>query len=301
MSVVPLALPDRRALIRETALARHRRRTIGGLVSASLCLVALLIAMVPIVWIIAYTVGRGIAAWSIDFFTRLPHPAGIPGGGIANALVGSLIIDGLAALMALPVGILAALFLAEFGGRLAGTVRFIVDVAAGLPAITIGLFAYAVIVIPQRHFSALSASVALAVLMLPIVIRAGEGALRTVPNDLWEAGLALGVRRARVARSIVIPTAIPGLVTASLLAISRAVGEAAPLLFTAVGSQVFSTSIFGPSGMASMPLVVYQNGIQPYPDLVQNAWGTALTLLVLVVLLNISARLLARRMRRYTR
>ena len=301
MSIVPLALPDRRALIRETAASSHRRRTAGGIVAAALCLLALLIALVPIVWIIVYTISQGLAAWSIDFFTKLPHPAGIPGGGIVNALVGSLIIDGLAALMALPVGIFAALFLAEFSGRLAGTVRFVIDVAAGLPAITIGLFAYAVIVVPQRHFSAFSASVALAVLMLPIVIRAGEGALRTVPNDLWEAGLALGVRRARVARSIVIPTAIPGLVTASLLAISRAVGEAAPLLFTAIGSQVFSTAIFGPSGMASLPLVVYYNGIQAYRDLQQNAWGTALTLLVIVVLLNISARLLARRMRRFTR
>ena len=279
MSVVPLALPDRRALIRETALAHHRRRTVGGVVAASLCLVALLIALVPIVWIIAYTIGQGSAAWSVDFFTKLPHPPGIPGGGIVNALVGSLIIDGLAALMALPVGILAALFLAEFSGRLAGTVRFVIDVAAGLPAITIGLFAYVVIVVPQRHFSAFSASVALAVLMLPIVVRAGESALRTVPNDLWEAGLALGVRRARVARSIVIPTAIPGLVTASLLAVSRAVGEAAPLLFTAVGSQWFRTAIFGPSGMASLPLVVYYNGIQPYPDIIRTAWGTARSVL----------------------
>ncbi|TME50362.1 MAG: phosphate ABC transporter permease PstA [Chloroflexi bacterium] len=299
MSVIPLALPDRRALIREASVASRRRRTVAGLVAASLSVVALLVALVPIVWIIVYTISQGIAAWSVDFFTKLPHPAGIPGGGIANALVGSLIIDGLAALMALPVGILAALFLAEFSGRLAGTVRFVMDVAAGLPAITIGLFAYAVIVVPQHHFSAFSASVALGVLMLPIVIRAGEGALRTVPNDLWEAGLALGVRRARVARSIVIPTAIPGLVTASLLAISRAVGEAAPLLFTAIGSQVFSTSVGG--AMASLPLVVYQNGIQAYPDLQQNAWGTALTLLVLVVVLNVSARLLARRMRRHAR
>ena len=299
MSVIPLTQPDRRALIRETARAYHTRRSVGGIVAASLCLVALLVALVPIVSIIALTTSQGIAAWSVNFFTKLPTPAGIPGGGIVNALVGSLIIDGLAALMELPVGILAALFLADVRGRLAGTVRFVVDVAAGLPAITIGLFAYAVIVVPQRHFSAFAASVALAVLMLPIVIRAGEGAIRTVPNDLWEAGIALGVRRARLARSIVIPTALPGLITASLLAVSRAMGEAAPLLFTAIGSQVFSTSLAGP--MAALPLVIYQNGIQAYPDLQQNAWGTALTLLVIVVLLNVSARLVARRMRRHAR
>jgi phosphate transport system permease protein len=172
-------------------------------------------------------------------------------------------------------------------------------VASGLPAITIGLFAYAVVVVPEGHFSALAASVALAVLMLPVVIRAGEAALRAVPQDLWEAGMALGIPRARVARGIVMPVAFPGLATAALLAISRAVGEAAPLLFTAIGSQVFVTNI-GHS-MASLPLVIYQDGIQAYPDLQQTAWGTALTLLVIVVLLNVSARLLARRTRRYAR
>lgn len=301
MSVVALTQPDRRTLIRETARAYHAQRRARGVLASSLCFLALLIALMPIVGIIVFTISQGIPAWSLDFFTHVSHPTGIPGGGIVNAIIGSLIIDGIASAMALPVGILAALFLAEVRGRLTEIVRFVVDVAAGLPAITIGLFAYAIIVVPQHHFSAFSASVALAVLMLPIVIRAGEGALRTVPGDLWEAGLALGVRRARIARSVVIPTAIPGLITASLLAISRAAGEAAPLLFTAIGSEVFSTSVFGPSGMAAMPLVVYQDGIQAYPDLQQTAWGTALTLLVLVVLLNVSARLLARRMRRHTR
>lgn len=288
-----------RDLIRGAAQRSYRWRSIAGIIAAGLCGVALLAALVPIVWIIAYTVRQGLAAWSINFFTKLPTPEGIAGGGIVNALVGSLIIDGLAAVMALPIGLVAALFLAEHEGRLASSVRFIVDVAAGLPAITIGLFAYAIVVVPQGHFSAFSASVALGVLMLPVVIRAGESALRTVPQDLWEAGAALGIRRARVARSIVIPSAFPGLVTASLLAVSRAVGEAAPLLFTAIGSQVFITNL-GHS-MASLPLVIYQDGIQAYPDLQQTAWGAALTLLVIVVLLNVSARLLARRMRRYAR
>jgi phosphate transport system permease protein len=301
MTVIALAQPDRRALIRETARAYHARRRARGAIASSLCFIALLVALLPIVGIIVFTISQGIPAWSVAFFTHISHPTGIPGGGIVNAIVGSLIIDGIASALALPVGILAALFLTEVRGRLTEIVRFVVDVAAGLPAITIGLFAYAIIVVPQHHFSAFSASVALAVLMLPIVIRAGEGALRTVSGDLWEAGLALGVRRARIARSVVIPTAIPGLITASLLAISRAAGEAAPLLFTAIGSEVFSTSVFGPAGMASMPLVVYQDGIQAYPDLQQTAWGTALTLLVLVVLLNVSARLLARRMRRHIR
>ncbi len=299
MSAVAVVDLDRRSLIRQSAHRSHHRRQILGVVAAGLCGLALCIALVPLVSIVIFTISKGIGAWSVNFFTHIPTPAGIPGGGIVNAIVGSLIIDGLAAVMALPIGFIVALFLAEQGGRLASTVRFVVDVAAGLPAITIGLFAYAIVVLPEGHFSALSASVALAVLMLPITVRAGETAIRTVPQDLWEAGIALGIGRARVARSIIITSALPGLVTASLLAISRAIGEAAPLLFTAIGSQVFATSLGQP--MASLSLVVYFDGIQPYPDIVRTAWGAALTLLVIVMLLNISARLLARRMRRFTR
>jgi len=298
MSVAAAPL-DRRAYIRDVSARTLRRRQIRGGVYTTLCGLALLIALVPIVAIIGYTVSQGIGAWSVQFFTHLPTPSGIPGGGISNALIGSLIIDGLASLMALPVGIIVALFLSEQRNAVAGAVRFIVDVAAGLPAITIGLFAYAIVVVPQGHFSAFSASVALAVLMLPVVIRAGEGAIRSVPPDLWEAGIALGVRRARVARTVILPAALPGLITASLLAISRAVGEAAPLLFTAIGSTFLVTNLARP--MASLPLVIYLDGIQAYPDLQRTAWGTALTLLVIVVLLNLGARLLARRMRRYTR
>ena len=299
MSALAVAELDRRTLIRQSARTSHHRRQILGIVAAVFCGLALCIALVPLISIVILTISKGIGSWSVNFFTHLPTPAGIPGGGIVNALVGSLIIDGLAALMALPIGFIVALFLAEQAGRFASTVRFVIDVASGLPAITIGLFAYALVVVPEGHFSALSASVALAVLMLPIAIRAGEGAIRTVPQDLWEAGIALGIGRARVARSIVMTSALPGLVTASLLAISRAIGEAAPLLFTAIGSQYFETGLGQP--MASLSLVVYQDGLQPYPDLVQTAWGTALTLLVIVMLLNISSRLLARRMRRFAR
>ncbi|HKR98128.1 MAG TPA: phosphate ABC transporter permease PstA [Candidatus Dormibacteraeota bacterium] len=297
MSTLVVPATTRRDYIREVSQASLGRRSIGGRVAIVLCGLALGIALVPIISIVIFTISKGISAWSLQFFTNTPRPEGIAGGGIVNAILGALIIDGIAAAIALPVGFLAALFLAESEGRFAGAVRFVVDVASGLPAVTIGLFAYAVVVLPTKHFSGFSASIALAVLMLPITIRAGETAIRTVPRDLWEAGIALGIPRARVARSIVIPSAFPGLVTAALLAISRAVGEAAPLLFTAIGSQLFAVNIDRP--MASLPLVVYLDGIQPYPDLQQTAWGTALTLLVIVVLLNVSARLLARRMRRY--
>jgi phosphate transport system permease protein len=299
MSVAVEAI-DRRTYIREISARTLRRRQVRGGVYAALCGVALLIALIPIVAIILYTGGQGIGAWSAAFFTHVPTPEGIPGGGISNALVGSLIIDGIASLMAIPVGIIAALFLAEQRNAFASAVRFIVDVASGLPAITIGLFAYAIVVIPQGHFSAFSASVALAVLMLPVVIRASEGAIRAVPTDLWEAGVALGVRRARVARTVILPAALSGLITASLLAISRAVGEAAPLLFTS--PALTSRVVTDPTRqMSSLPLIIFQDGIQAYADLQRTAWGTALTLLVIVVLLNLSARVLARRMRRYTR
>lgn len=299
MTTAAVVQPSNRQLIRDTALAYRRRRRISGTAATVLCGVALVITLVPIVWIVVYTFSQGISAWSFDFFTQREHPVGFPGGGIANALVGTLIIDGIAALIALPIGIIVALFLAEHNGRFATAVRFVIDVSAGLPAITIGLFAYAIVVIPQQHFSAFSASIALAVLMLPIAIRAGEGAIRSVSTDLWEAGIALGVRRARVARSIIIPTAFPGLVTASMLAIARAVGEAAPLLFTAAGSTLLTLN--PGHSMSSLPLLIYLDGIQAYPELVRTAWGTALTLLVIVVLLNVVGRLLARRMRRHTR
>ena len=177
-----------------------------------------------------------MAALSVAFFTHTPTPEGIPGGGISNAIVGSLIINGLALLIAMPVGLLVSLFLIERRGPIANAIRFGADVLSGLPSILIGLFAYSVIVV-HTHFSAYSASIALAVLMLPIMIRGDEEAMRTVPCELWEAGLALGARQSRVVRSVVVRGAIPGLVTANLLAFARAVGETAPLLFTAIGSH----------------------------------------------------------------
>jgi phosphate transport system permease protein len=246
--------------------------------------------------VVAYTVGRGIGAWSVAFFTHLPTPAGIPGGGISNALVGSLIIDGMAILMAVPFGIIAGLFLAEQDGGFARTVRFTADVLAGVPSIALGLFAYAILVVTLGHFSAFAGSVALGILMLPIVMRTTEGAIRSVPRDIWESGLALGIQRSRVSLRIILPSALPGMATGILLAISRMAGETAPLLFTAIGSQYFAVSPTQP--MAALPLVIYLDGIQAYPDIQQIAWGTALALIVIVLGVNLGGRLLVRRMRR---
>jgi len=263
-----------------------------------LCLVAVAISLTPLVALVAYTTSRGIHALSVDFFTH-SIPAGIPGAGISNAIVGSLIIVGLGAAMAVPVGIVTALFLLERRGLIAGTVRFAADVLTGVPSIAIGIFAYAVLVEPFAHFSALAGSFALAVLMLPIVIRSSEAAMRSVPRTEWEAGLALGVRRGRVVRSIVLRGALPGLVTGNLLAVARAVGETAPLLFTSIGSQLFNLDPSQPT--AAMPLVIYAQGTSPFPVDQLIAWGTAFVLLVLVLILSVLARLVAGRLNRHAR
>ena len=260
------------------------------------CRLCLAVGIIPLLGVIAYVVIRGISAWTVAFFTHLPTPAGIPGGGIANAIVGAAIIDGIAAAFAIPFGIAAGLFLAVSNGRIAGALRFSADVMSGIPSIVVGIFAYLLLVRTLGHFSAIAASFALGLLMLPIMMRAGETAIRSVPHELSEAGVALGARQASVAWRVQLPAALPGLLTGGILAFARAAGETAPLLFTVVGSQYYATNPAKP--MAAVPLVIFQNGIQAYPDLVQIAWGTALFLLVVVLALSIGSRLVAARLRR---
>ena len=203
----------RRHVIRETSQASLRRRKLTSAIFAVGCGAALLVAVTPLVVVVAYTVHRGIAAWSAGFFTHLPTPAGIPGGGISNAIVGSLIIDGVAGVIAIPVGVLVGFFLARSETRAAAVLRFGAEVFTGVPSIAIGIFAYTVIVLPTGHFSAISASVALSILMLPVVARATEAAVRTVPRTLVEGGMALGGRDGAVARRVALPVALPGIVT----------------------------------------------------------------------------------------
>jgi phosphate transport system permease protein len=251
--------------------------------------------------LVAYTTSRGLHALSWTFLSHTPTPPGIPGGGISNAIVGSVIIVGIAAAIAVPVGTMCALFLVERRGRLAGALRFAADVLTGVPSIALGIFAYAVFVGPHiLSYSGLVGSFALAVLMVPIVIRASEAAMRGVPRDLWEGGLALGVRRSRVVRSVVLRGALPGLVTANLLAVARAVGETAPLLFTVLGgSTLFATNPLQPMGALS--LTIYSNGTQPYPAAQQIAWGTAFVLLSLVLVLSVVSRVVSARLNRQAR
>ena len=286
----------RRDAIRTAARRTLGRRRAATSVAHGLSALAVVVALVPLAALVAYTATRGLRALSIGFLIHDPTPPGIPGGGIVNAIAGSAMIVGLGAAMAIPVGVVTALFLLERRGGLAGLVRFGADVLTGVPSIAVGIVAYSLLVEPLHHFSALAGSFALAVLMLPIVIRASEAAMRAVPVDLREAAMALGARRSRVARSVVVRGALGGLVTGGLLAVARAVGETAPLLFTSIGSQFFNLSPSQPT--AAMPLVIYSNGTQALPEAQLIAWGTAFVLLVLVLLLSIGARLAAARLGR---
>jgi phosphate transport system permease protein len=287
---------SRRAEVQRTAASQLTRRKLTSRVAVLFCRASLLAALVPLVAVLAYTIKRGISAWSLAFFTHLPTPAGIAGGGISNAIIGTLIIDFFAALMAVPLGVGVGLFLSQSNGKFAYVLRFGADVLAGIPSIVIGIFAYAVLVVTLKHFSAIAGSFGLAVIMLPTVTRASEVAIRGVPRDVTEAGLALGGRKAHVARRVVLPAALPGVITGVLLGIARAAGETAPLLFTAIGSQFTSYNVLHP--MAAMPLIIYFDGIQAYPDLQQAAWGTALALIVIVFVLSVGGRLLSARVRR---
>jgi phosphate transport system permease protein len=296
------AIGTRRALVRESARRSLVRRRLFGRIAVTLCAVAVAISLAPLVALVAYTTSRGIRALSWSFLTHIPTPPGIPGGGISSAIVGSVIIVGLAAVIAVPVGTMCALFLVERRGRLAGAVRFGADVLTGVPSIALGIFAYAVLIGPGSligHFSGLAGSFALAVLMLPIIIRASEAAMRSVPRDLWEAGLALGVRRSRVVRSVVLRGALPGLVTGNLLAVARAVGETAPLFVTVLGASLLVTNPLQPMGALS--LTIYSNASEPFPAAQQIAWGTAFVLLALVLVLSIVARIVSARLNRKAR
>lgn len=295
----PEAIARRRGVVRQAARSSLRRRRMVGDLTQVACYVALVLALIPLVALIAYTIDRGARGLSVAFFTQLPVPQGVPGGGVSNAIIGTLIIVGLAALVAIPVGLAVALFLVERTGKLAASIRFVADVMSGVPSIAIGVFAYALIVVPSHHYSGITGSFALAVLMLPIVVRADEVAMRAVPDDLWDAALALGARPSRVARSVVLRTSLPGIVTGNLLAVARAVGETAPLLFTALGSSLLTSNPFQP--MAALPITIFSDGTQADAHLQTVAWATALVLLAFILVLSIGARAFASYATRHAR
>jgi phosphate transport system permease protein len=273
------------------------RRLASNAIARAIVYLTALLALIPLGLVLWYTIVRGLPAVEhVTFFTccNLAHPPGIPGGGIANGIAGTAIMVGLASILAIPIGVVAGVHLAEYGhGRLAGWIRLASDVLVGTPSIAIGLFGYALFVAPFHHFSAIAASLALAVLMLPVVMRTTESAVVLIPGGLREAGLALGLPRWRVSLQLVVPAAAPGVITGALLAIARASGETAPLLFTTLGNNFFSLD--PTHQMSSLPLIVFHNALTPYDDLNQTAWGAALVLVLLVLLINLGSRFVLRR------
>jgi phosphate transport system permease protein len=280
----------RRERVQSTARASLGRRKAYSRIALSVCWVFLAIAIVPLVAVVVYVVVKGLPAWSVDFFTHPTYPEGIPGGGVANAIVGTVEIGLIGTAVAVPLGLLCGLFLAESDGRIAAAVRFTADVMTGVPSITIGIFGY-IAIAKNFGYSGLAGAFAIGIVMLPVIIRAGETAIRGVPGHLNEAAMALGARKATIARKVVVPAAMPGIITGVLLAVARGLGETAPLLLTIFGNQYMQWNPTKP--MNALPLVIYNNSSQPYADLVEIAWGAALLLMVIVLVLSVGSRLLA--------
>jgi phosphate transport system permease protein len=254
---------------------------------------SVLIALVPLASVLIYVVIQGASALNWDFFTQLPKPVGDVGGGMANAISGTLTLIALASCLGLPVGILGGLYLAELGhGRLGWWIRFTADVLNGVPSIVVGVFVYTLIVVPMKRFSAIAGGVALGIMMVPLVMRTTEELVRLVPNALREASLALGIPWWTTTVRVVLRTATVGILTGVMLAVARIGGETAPLLFTAFNNQFWQTRLDQP--IASLTVQLYNYAIAPYDDWHRQAWAAALVLMSITLLLNIAARLLGR-------
>lgn len=272
---------------------RSLRRFMSN-VMVGLMIVAVIIAVLPLLFILLNLVVKGAGSLSVAFFTKTPVPPGETGGGVAHAIVGTLMIVGMASLIGVPLGMGAGLYCAEYpGSRLAKVTRFLADVMNGTPSIVVGVFAWTLIVARQKHFSGFAGSAALAMLMIPMVMRTTEELIKLVPHSLREAALALGYPRWRTSVTIILRTALPGIVTGTLLSVARVAGETAPLLLTALGSQFMGFNLNEP--MAALPLTVFQYASGPYEEWHQFAWAAALVLIIVVLTLSIGARLATRR------
>jgi phosphate transport system permease protein len=275
------------------AASRVGRRRATSIAMVTLTCLAAALAVVPLVVILAYLLTQGAGALSLGFFSSMPAPVGESGGGMANAIVGTLILLGIASAVGLPIGIGAGLYLAEQRGtRLAGLVRFLADVLNGLPSIVMGIFAWEFLVRPFGRFSALAGGIAIGAMMIPLVTRTTEEMVRTVPQSLREAALALGYPRWRTSLQIVLRTALGGIVTGVLVAVARVAGETAPLLFTAFGNQFWSTELREP--IAALPLQIFTYAISPYDEWHAQAWAGALVLIALVLVISVIARVATR-------
>jgi phosphate transport system permease protein len=277
-----------------SAVGVTRRRRVVDRVMVGTTYVAAAVATLPLIMILVYLATKGASAVSWDFFTNMPKPVGEPGGGMANAIVGTLILIGVASAIGLPVGVGAGLYLAEKrGSKLATLVRFLADVLNGLPSIVMGIFAWQLLVRPVKHFSALAGAIALAAMMIPMITRTTEEMVKLVPTALREAALALGYSRWRTSLTVVLRTALGGIVTGALVAMARIAGETAPLLFTSLGNQFWSTSLGQP--IAALPLQVFTYAISPYDEWHAHAWAGALVLVGIVFVISLVARIATRK------
>jgi phosphate transport system permease protein len=281
-------------------MMRDRWRRILSNVILVLCAGSVLVALVPLALILFYVLSQGMAALNVAFFTQMPKPVGEPGGGMANAIAGSLIVTGIAAALAIPVGVMSGIYVAEYAGtRLASASRFAADTLNGVPSIVIGVFVYTIVVLSMGRFSALAGGVALGIMMIPLILRTTEELLRLVPTTLREGALALGATRGRAVFSVVVPAALPGILTGILLALARIAGETAPLLFTALNNRFWSTDITQP--IATLTVQVFTYAIAPYPEWHQQAWAGALVLVGMVLVCSLLARIATARMERLQR
>jgi phosphate transport system permease protein len=270
---------------------RLRRST--SAVMTALTALCTVLAVGALLIILSYIAWQGIGSLSVQFLIDRPRPVG-EGGGIGNAILGSLMLLGISSVIGLPLGIAVGVYLSEVGtGRFAGAVRFIVDTLTGIPSIVTGVFVYAIIVLPMKHFSAFAGGVALALIMIPIVARTTEEMLKLVPHSLREGALALGAPQWRVTLGVIIPAAAPGIATGAMLAIARVSGETAPLLFTAFGSRFYPASLNEP--IASLTVQIYNYAISPYDEWHAQAWAATLVLMVMVLGINIVVRFLTRK------
>jgi len=261
------------------------------------CRLSIAVALVPLAFIFFFVVSEGVQALNVDFFTQMPKPVGETGGGMANAIVGTLIIVGLGAVFAIPTGIMSGVYLSEYAGtRLSSLVRFAADTLNGVPSIVIGVFVYTIAVLPVKQFSALAGGLALGIMMIPIIARTTEELLLLVPGSMREGSLALGATRAQATFSVVLPAALPGILTGVVLALARIAGETAPLLFTAFNNRFFNTTLTQP--MASLTVTVFTYAISPYEDWHRQAWAGALVLVAIVFVCSLFARVTTRRIER---
>jgi phosphate transport system permease protein len=269
-------------------------RRVVSVLMLSLSGICTLLVIGVLFFILGYLLVHGIKSLDFDFFTKLPKPSGEMGGGMANAIVGSGKVLLVATTIGVPIGFLAGVFLAEYSGKtFAFIIRYIVDLLNGVPSIVIGIVAYALVVRPMHHFSALAGGVALGIMMIPIAVRTTEEFLRAVPNSMREAAMALGATKAQTIFSVVVPAAMSGLISGMMLNLARVAGETAPLLFTALGNMFWSKGWLEP--IATLPVMIYNYAIAPEEDLHQQAWAAGFVLLMLVLAINVTARMVINR------